>query len=354
MTHSICNAILVADLTNGTVERIPAESLNISSAEVLCDAFPDSVILFAGILSGSYAPAACTATAKIAGKTFILKGQSGPGLRRCRVEAMVIKGRSQAPCGAVVNEKGVFFFPVDSNQTVPELKLRFYSECAKHAPLFEPAILLTGTAAFAHAGMPAISLNVGIAPGSGELAAELSSRGLTGLALAGSTPVASCVPLDAPIRQHAKAERVTKANLKKILQAASPDTRLGRLPSPGRSIACFACSSPCGFWINPAAGEPVACTSPKALALLSAAGADEKRIAEIFAFASTYGLDPAGLTDLASGNMPADLASWNKTASPSMVQAEGYGHDEIASRLGICEFYIARHSGITSELERFI
>ncbi len=350
MINSPCRAI-GADLGRKTVEYLPPAGSVETACSGLAKKYPDALLFSAGALTGSLVQASSVLSVSAGGSNCIVRGHCGPGLRRCGADVLAVTGSSDGPCGLVLGEDKGFYFSCGVPADIPSLRLRFERESEACRPLFEPAFLLAGPAAFSQAPMPAVSLNAGIAPRTSRLALEMARRGLAGISFAGSRPVLSPLPPDHPLCRMVKAEPVRKTSLAGILKAACPDAGPGRLPQPGRSIACFGCPSPCGFWISAGSGDPVPCTSPEGLALLSAAGADETRLAALFAFADKWGLDPAGLTSLASGTMPEDLASWDMQGALPAGDAAQLPGEAAASASGVCPFFLARHKRFAGELE---
>ncbi len=345
-----CNTILAADPASRTVERLSAESLGVSRAADLAERFPGDLILTCGALTGSFAPAACLLTVHSEDEECLLRGHCGTALRRCGADALVVRGSSPMTCALVLHDGGAFFLPMDGASDVPAVRESLGRACARPAPIFEPVCIIAGPAAFAGHPLAAASLDVGIAPRTGILARGMAKRGLAAIALAGSAPLPSPLPVDDPLRASVAPALVSASGLRDILKAASPASEPGRLPSPGRSIACYGCPAPCGFWIKAGSGESVPCTSPEGLALLSAAGADAGRIAEVFALACRLGLDPAGLSMLAGGPLPdspAEITGAMPEVSPSEPAAP-------AAELGICPFFLSRHPAYAKALEAFV
>ncbi|MBQ3892125.1 MAG: hypothetical protein II737_01845 [Mailhella sp.] len=343
-----CNTIIVADLASRTVERLDAGALGLSRPADLAERFPDDLILRCGALTGSFAPAACLLTVQSGGGECLLRGHCGPALRRCGADALVLRGSSPMPCALVLHDKGAFFLPMDGASDVPGAQQVLGRACGRLEPVFEPVFIIAGPAAFAGHPLAAASLNVGIAPRTGILARDMAGRGLAALALAGSAPLPPSLPVDDPLRAAVPPALVTASGLKAILKAASPAAEPGRLPAPGRSIACYGCPTPCGTWIKTGSGASVPCTSPEGLALLSAAGADAARIADVFALACRWGLDPAGLSSLAAGPMPEDPLKAEDAALPAEAPSP---HAALASELGVCPFFLARHSAAAQAFE---
>ena len=101
MNRFFLNAMLVADLGTGTFQRLPLpENGDLS---VLAELFPKDVVIAAGRLSGSYAPSSCVLAVYADGKGAIVKGHTAPALRRCGLDAVVLKGYASSPCGLVVD-----------------------------------------------------------------------------------------------------------------------------------------------------------------------------------------------------------------------------------------------------------
>ncbi len=346
-----CNTIAVADLASRTVERHAADAMGISCPRDLAERFPGDLILICGALTGSFAPAACLLTVFSGDGKCQIKGQCGAALRRCGADALVVRGSSPKACALVLHDGGAFFLPMEEAPEVPAIKGFLDRACSRLEPVFEPAFIMAGPAAFEDNPLAAAALNVGIAPRSGDLARDMAHRGLAAIALAGSAPLPSPLPADNPLRASVSPALVSAASLKNILQAAAPEAGPGRLPSPGRSIACYGCPTPCGFWIKSETGENVPCTSPEGLAILSSAGAGAERIADVFALACRWGLDPAGLSALASGPLPNSPQEVSGTMLPEDSPS---AHAAMASSLGICPFFLSRHSAVTKEFEQFL
>ena len=345
-----CNTILAADPASRTVERLSADSLGISRAADLAERFPGDLILACGALTGSFAPAACLLTVHAEGGECLLRGHCGAALRRCGADALVVRGSSPAACALMLRDDGAFFLPVDGASDVPAVRESLGRACARPASVFEPVFIIAGPAAFAGHPLAAAALDVGIAPRSGILARDMAKRGLAAIALAGSAPLPSPMPFDDPLRSSVPPALVTASGLRDILRAASPASEPGRLPAPGRSIACYGCPAPCGFWIRTDTGESVPCTSPEGLARLSAAGADAGRIADVFALACRRGLDPAGLSALAGGPLP----DQPEEITGDMPEDSPSGHAALAAELGICPFFLTRRPAYAKALEAFL
>ena len=353
MKYSPFRAI-VADLGKKTVEfAAPCDSAEKGMRE-LKEKYPDAVVLCAGAFTGTLVQASSVVVAQCAGKKCLLRGQTGPGLRRLGAHALVLTGASDEACGLVIGKEKGLFFSCGAKTDVPSLRAQFEKQSSAIQGWFEPAMLLAGPAAFSGAPAAAVSLNVGMAPRTGWLAQEMARRNLAGIALAGGTPVLSPLPVDHPLCSMVKADAVRSASLPALLKAACPEAKTGALPKPLRPIACFGCPSPCGFWMAGAAGDPVPCTSPEGLALLSAAGADAARIALVFAFADAWGLDPAGLTSLASGPMPESLEAWDAQSALPLDDKEPLPVADASAEAGVCPFFLARSRDFAGALDKFL
>ncbi len=352
MTNSVFKAI-VMDIGNKSFDSIELNCSRKALPSALARKYPDAVVFTAGTFTGSFVQASSVICAQRSEKKCIVRGQAGPGLRRLGADALILDGRSEETCGAVLSEDNSFFFSCGEPKDIPALRSLFEEKSAACQSLFEPALLLSGPAAFARASKPAVSLNVGIAPRTGWLALEMAGRGLAGMAFAGSIPVLSPLPMEHPLCTMVEGAPVRRSNLADILKAACPDAVPGKLPRPGRSIACSGCPAPCGFWLASSSGQPVPCTSTEGLALLSAAGADKNALAELFAFADKWGLDPAGLLPLASGAIPESLGSWIEGNTLADDETPYDSGDDLSSEAGICPLFLARNKKFAAELEQF-
>ena len=346
MKRFFLNAMLVVDLAAGTAEHqpLPEQILNSGDMSLLAAHFPDAVVVAAGRLSGSYAPSSSVLTLYADGRGAIVKGQSAPALRRCGLDAVVLTGRASAPCGLVLDENSAALVQADASAEVPALRaaLEREAKCLRGSYAdSRPASIITGPAAFLGVKASALAVEPGVAPRSAELALALAARGVAGICFNGCRPFLSPVALDDPARTRAKVVRLCAGSLGALLKEARPDFS-GKAPaSIGRSIACYGCTAPCGFWL-PTAGGHAACTVIMGLAALLEAGASEQRVAEVLALCARFGLDPEGLTALASGALPATLEGCAEAASAVPAMDMDLPVVRMGTLLGVCPFYLKR------------
>lgn len=360
MSAFFANCMAIADLGSGSSERRPlpcgtSEAGAAPLAARLAEHFPDALIFAVGPLTGTLAPAACLLTARLPGATLPLTGHGGMALRRCGLDALVVTGRADAPLGLRVDERGIDVFSLDAEKTVPELRAEMLRQSAARDS--DPALLLAGPAAFAHSPAACVCLETGLVSHSAPLAAALAARNLAGISLDGALPFASPVPPENPAAQKIRTERMTRSTLLAVCKAARNGYSGATPPAPGRPLACFGCPCPCGFWLPlPSRNEKthVACASPAGLAALLEAGADQNRIAAIFALCDRFALDPARMTVLARGAaLPESLEDCLALAAESNAKNQGAGEaenpfapaslrEELGLALGVCPFFLKR------------
>ena len=346
MKHFFLNAMAVADAASGLVERrpLPEEVLRSESTAPLRDLFPEAVVIAAGSLTGSFAPASGLVTAFADGKKTFLTGHTGRALRLCGLDALVITGRAAAPCALLLDGRGGSFLPADASKDAPALRddiVRAARSSSRAASDGNPLPLVTGPAAFAGCASSCLVQAAGTAPRSAALALALAGRNLAGLCFCGDEGFVSPVPMDSPLRKAVPAQRVSKGSLAALLDAAGGCTRADAV-TPGRSLACFACPAPCGFWMSLGKGF-VPCTEPEALAALLSAGATEARAAEILALGGKFGVDPLALTSLTSaGALPDSLEACTAAASPLPEETRSADIDAAAEESGVCPFFLKR------------
>lgn len=360
MSVFFADCLAIADLGTGTSERrsLPcgtSEAEAVPLAARLAEHFPDALIFAVGPLTGTLAPAACLLTVRLPGATLPLTGHGGMALRRCGLDALVVTGRASAPQGLRVDERGLAFFPLDAEKTVPEMRAAMLRQSAARDS--DPALLLAGPAAFAQSPAACVCLETGLVSHSTPLAAALAARNLAGISLDGALPFASPVPPLNPAAQKVRAEGMTRSSLLAICKAARKGYSGATPPAPGRPLACFGCPCPCGFWLPlPSRKEKthVACTSPAGLAALLEAGADQDRIAALFALCDRFGLDPARMVGLArSEALPESLQDCLALTAKSNANNQGAGEakhvftpasprEELGLALGVCPFFLKR------------
>ena len=355
MKHFFLNAVAVADLDRGIVERRPLpEEVRSEHAARLSDLFPHAVVIAAGSLTGSFAPASGLVTVSADGKKSFLAGHTGRALRLCGLDALIITGRSDTPRYLLIDEQGGSFRPADASLDVPAARNALLRAARAASPACadgNPLPLVTGPAAFLGCAASCLAYDTGTAPRSAAAALALAARGLAGIGFCGSTGFASPVPPDTPLRAAVPAQRVTSGNLAAILNAAGGCSRADAV-TPGRSLACFACPAPCGFWMS--LGKAfTACTSPEALAVLLNAGASGTRAAEILALGETFGVDAAALASLtAAAELPASLEACTSAASPLPDERRDADIDASAEEYGICPFFLKRFPAVSAALRQ--
>lgn len=365
----------IALAKTGTVQRLPLPAAAAADSGVdgaaLAALYPDAVILTAGPLAGSFAPASCLMGARLPdGTTVPLAGQCGPALRRCGLDAVVLCGRNAEPvvlCLGDDPDSGIFL-PLPAQQPacaagrasmeVPDLRAFLFRHA--RARDMEPTLILTGPAAFAGAGNAAVGLAEGQVPGSAALAAALAAANCAGISFEGTKPLRSCLPLDNPARS-AVAPAQAKDSLSAILGAAldmegqpSGTPSIGSLPA-GRSLACFNCPSPCGVWLKLPDGTHAACTDPLALVrLLCAADGDSGKLAGIpgvFRTADRFGLASESLARWLGKKLPDTLEELMAPASgcAAPVQKPGGARTkavETGLQFGVCPFFLHRFPAV--------
>ncbi len=356
----------LADLGSGSSKRLPLpcgcsetqsfEAGTGSLAARIAKHFPDALVFAVGPLTGTLAPAACLLTSCLPGAALLsLNGHSGMALRRCGLDALVLTGSANTPLGIRVDERSVSFFSLDAETNVPKLRTEILHQSAARDN--DPALILAGPAAFAHNQAACICLETGLVSYSVPLATAMAARNLAGISLDGARPFASPVPLKNPAAQKSRAELLTRSTLLAVCKAARKKYSGAKSLTPGRSLACFGCPCPCGFWLPlPSRGEKrhVACTSPAGLAGLLETGAAPNRIAEIFALCDSYGIDPARMTELVRlAVLPESLEAFptftaEEEAKDSIAGAGANplaptsAREELGRDLGVCPFFLKR------------
>jgi len=353
----LLNSMLVMDLGTGTAQRMPLPE-DVQKAEdtrLLAALFPNDVVIAAGRLSGSYAPSSSVLTLYADGKMAIVKGQTAPALRRCGLDAIVLKGYASSPCGVVVDEKNAGLVPADSAAEVPAQHAALVREARRLRGTYadsQSVCIVTGPAAFLGSTASALAVEPGIAPRSAELALSLAFRRVAGICLNGGRPFLSPIPLDDPARATARVERLTASSLAALIKVAKPDFAAKAPSAVGRSVACYGCTAPCGFWMKAKNGY-VASTGIVGLAALCEAGASEERIIEVLDRASRFGLDPESLVALAKGDLPDSLVACVQAAAA--VPAMDMGLDIVSkgALLGVCPFYLKRFPEAGKHLAKY-
>ena len=347
MKHFFQNAMAVADLSRGTVERrsLPEEVLRAENTAPLSEIFPEAVILSAGSLTGSFAPASGLLTAFADGRKTFLTGHAGRALRMCGLDALVIAGSSNAPLGLLLDEKGGSFCPVEPLLDVPSTRaalIRAARTASSSGADVNPHSLVTGPAAFLGCAASCLAQENGTVPRSADLALALAGRGLSGVCFCGNAGFVSPLPLDTPLRTAVPAQRVSRSNLAAVLKAAAGESVRADAVTPGRSLACFACPAPCGFWMS-LGTEFVPCTSPEALAALLKAGASEEQAAKILALGEKFGVDALGLTALLQTSaLPESPQECAASAASLPEQTRDTELDALAEEVGVCPFFLKR------------
>ncbi len=354
MKHFLLNAMAVADLGSGIVERrpIPEEALRSENPALLSELFPGAVVIAAGSLTGSFAPASGLVTVYADGKKSFLTGHTGRALRLCGLDALVIAGKADAPLALLLNEKEGTLRPADSSLDVPAARRALIRAARAAFPSYadaDPLPLVTGPAAFRGCRSSCLACETGTAPRSADSALAFAARNLAGIAFCGNAGFASPVPLDDPLRAAVPAQRVSKASLAALLNAAGGCSRADAV-TPGRSLACHACPAPCGFWMSLGSAF-VPCTSPEALAVLLNTGASEKRAAEILALGERFGVDAAALALLVeAAPLPETLEDCLSAASALPGEQRDADIDASAEEYGICAFFLRRFPAASAAL----
>lgn len=355
MKHFFLNAMAVADLSRGVVERrpLPDDVLSSEDASRLVDAFPGALVLTAGSLTGSFAPASGLVTIYADGKTSFVTGHVGRALRLCALDAVVVTGKADAPVALLLDEKGGTLSAADPDLDAPAQRAAFtrMARAASCAGDAVPLSLLAGPAAFHGCASPCLIHETGVAPRTAPAASAMAKRRLAGIGFHGGAGFVSPVPMDGPLRQAVPAERVSAASLAALWKVAGFGA--GAQVSPGRSLACFACPAPCGFWLSLDGGF-VACTAPEALAALLGAGATQEKAARILALGESYGVDPLALAPLAAADtLPDTLDACAKAASPLPGRDEDDALNALAAAEGVCPFFLKRFPAAKAALEAF-
>ena len=173
----LLNSMLVMDLGTGTAQRMPLPE-DVQKAEdtrLLAALFPNDVVIAAGRLSGSYAPSSSVLTLYADGKMAIVKGQTAPALRRCGLDAIVLKGYASSPCGVVVDEKNAGLVPADSAAEVPAQHAALVREARRLRGTYadsQSVCIVTGPAAFLGSTASALAVEPGLAPPLGRAGPE--------------------------------------------------------------------------------------------------------------------------------------------------------------------------------------
>lgn len=356
MKHFFLNAMVVADLSRGVVERRPLPDDVLSSGDParISGTFPDALILTAGSLTGSFAPASGLVTICADGRTSVVTGHVGRALRRCGLDALVVTGKAEVPVALLLDEQGGTLHTADPGLDVPAQRTALVRAARAGLPSGAdvcPVPLITGPAAFLDCASPCLSLETGVAPRTAAAAVSMAKRGLAGLCLCGGAGFVSPIPLDSPLRTVVPAERVTGNSLAAILNAASGSGSTRNSVTPGRSLACFACPAPCGFWM-PLDDGFVPCTSPEALASLLEAGASGERAARILALGEKFGVDPLALATLAGASaLPETLRDCAAAATPLPEGKTDVALTALAVETGVCPFFLKRFPAAKTALE---
>ncbi len=346
MNSFFLNSMLVVDLASGTALRqpLPEKVHQAKDTTLLASIFPDDIVIAAGRLSGSYAPSACVLTAHAAGSEALLKAHTAPALRRCGLDAVVLKGRSTCPCGIVLDEERAAVVRVDASAEVPAVRalLEREAKCLRGSYAdSQPVSVITGPAAFFGSKASALTADCSVAPRSSGVALAMASRNVAGLCMNGCRSFLSPVALDDPSRASAKVVRLCAGNLGTLLKEAKEGFS-GRTPSAvGRPLACYGCTAPCGFWMTAKEGH-AACTGIIGLAALLEAGASDERVAAVLSLSARFGFDPEGLAALASGDLPDSLAACAGAATDVPALSMDQSIVRMGEMLGVCPFYLKR------------
>ncbi|MBQ9105139.1 MAG: hypothetical protein IJY48_03285 [Mailhella sp.] len=350
------NSMLVVDLAAGTAQRMPLPE-DVQKAEdtsLLAALFPADVVIAAGRLSGSYAPSSCVVTARTDGQGAMLKAYTAPALRRCGLDAIVLKGHAASPCALVLDEERAALVPADASAEVPALRasLEREAKCLRGTYADSQAeSVITGPAAFAGSKACALTVGCGTAARSAAIALAFAARNVAGICMNGTRSFLSPVALDDPARATAKVQRLCTGCLGSLLKEAK-EGFAGKAPAIGRSLACHGCTAPCGFWMKAENGH-VACTGIMGLSVLLEAGASAERVAAVLGLSSRFGLDPEGLAALASGELPASLDACVEAAAEVPAMPMDLPVVRMGEKLGVCPFYMKRFPEAGKHLAKY-
>lgn len=357
MKDLFLNRMAIADLADGTVECRPLPDAALASGDLSClaSAYADALILAAGRFTGSHAPAACLLTVHGNGKSCFLKAHCGVALRRCGVDALILRGKASQPSGLLFDGLHTLLEPMDRGADATTQRVALHGAARKHRGVCDadPVSMVTGPAAFAGCAAPALVLDTGTAPRSALAATWLAAHNVVGICLDGAWPCVSPLPLDNPARAAVQPSLLTAASLGAVLRATGRSATGAGL-ALGRSIACHACPAPCQCWL-PAEQGFVACTSPEALALLLERGAAAAGIATVLCMAERYGVDPLGLATLVTApslpdGLQAVVAAAQAVEEPPA--SEAHQHEaRRASLLGVCPFFLRRFPAVDKALD---
>ena len=356
MTDFFLDRIAIIDLASSTVayHSLPSAEKKLDDPSLLAKNLDDAMILSAGRLTGSYAPAACVVNVQCGGKSCFLKAHCGVALRQCGLDALVLHGAAATPSCCILDEHGLQILEMDAESEGPVQRHAMRAAAKKFGKGdSDPVTITTGPAAFAGCVAPALILDEGIAPRSNSAALWMAAHNVTGIALNGTLSFSSPLPLDNPLRASVSPALLTPTGLGSVLrQACVTDISIPNNLPQVRSIACFACPAPCQCWL-PASQKFAACTSPEALALFLEKGASITRAAELFLLAERFGLEPLGLTALTSEpTLPRDA----RTASPlvdDVGNVPDSEQDALAALVGICPFFLRRFPELHKALEPY-
>ncbi|MBQ9453621.1 MAG: hypothetical protein IJU65_10070 [Desulfovibrio sp.] len=351
MKNFFLDRVVIVDLSRGSADFLPLPVPAKQNGDLACLAaeYDDALVLTVGRFTGSYAPASCLLTVRSGDRNCYLKGQCGAALRRCGIDALVLRGMAVRSSGLILSELGVQFLDVDATADT------FMQRTAMRREVFQcgngdndPVTFVTGPAAFADCAAPALVSDYGIAPRSTLAARWLAAHNLVGLCLNGSVPYISPLPLDNAARTVVQPTLLTSAGLDAVLQVVRPGVRSSEL-AVGRSIACHACPTPCQFW-SPTPEGHVAVTSPEALSLLVERGASATQIAALLLLAERCGIEPLGLVEYATATLPTDATAIGLVQSVQDVEPDAA--DALGTILGVCPLFLRRFPVAQEALER--
>ncbi|MGN1038330.1 MAG: aldehyde ferredoxin oxidoreductase N-terminal domain-containing protein [Mailhella sp.] len=350
------NSMLIADMETGEAVRqpLPADVAEKGDLSALSLLYPHDVVLACGLLSGSFAPSSCVLTLYADGMKTMLKGHVAPALRRCGLDAIVLRGKGEAPRALVADEEREALLPLDAEADVPSQRRELERLAKNMRGMYadsSPECLIAGPAAFQDSNTSAVCLSEGAVSRSTAAALAMARRRIAGVCLNGCRYSVPAVALSDSARAQAPVVRLKTSLLGDIIRLAKPGFS-GRVPVVGRSIACYGCPAPCGFWLKAEKGC-VACTDAAALSVLLEKGLSDKSIAAVLKAAARFGIDPAYVI-AEEGHVPECLSEClkNDISAPSAVDLDEASLDGM--RLGVCPLYLKRFPNMHELLKKYL
>lgn len=389
--------VLVVDLEKRSGEAIAPEAALVQAAVggaalngALIGRFgPASLVLGAGPLAGTLAPAAALMVASFvpaaAGPLchVPLLCDAGPDLRRSGIDHLVLTGKAGTPTLLHIDGGRVRFLTPPAAGELPALA----KALKRAAPPWRTALLTAPAAGAASA----VSLGLGGSLDKAGLAGALAALNVRGILLGGSGGVAFAagdLARSLDLAKRIGKEQKRGGGFAGVVTAAGGGETLGALKGAKlRAAACFHCGAPClahaQFTLaDPAppqaAGRERGVPLADHLGWIALAKARGGAALPLLAEALRLGLDPAaaaaGLPG-GAGNLAADFAALaalardGAAASPVRAPADprfggglpSLGTGEAARRqtalafvLGVCPLFLQRFPWVAGELPAFL